>query len=223
MGKRRVTEMRESGAEKVILPNPAFARLASEDRVQRAMKALEANNIAAYVAENGREARKKVLELLPPGAEVFTSTSKTLETIGITDDVNNSGHYVSLRAKISGLDRTTQANQIRLIVSSPEYVIGSVHAVTENGEVLVASASGSQLALYSSGAGTLIWVVGTQKIVRDIDEGFRRIKEYALPLEDGRMQSAHNLRSAINKILIVNKEGKPGRTTLIFVRELLGY
>ncbi len=215
--------MRESGAEKVILSNPEYGRPASEDQILRAMKALERNNIRAFLVENGREARKKVLELLPPGAEVFTSTSKTLEAIGVMDDVNNSGHYVSLRTKISKLDRNTQSNQIRLIASIPEYVVGSVHAVTENGEVLVASASGSQLALYSSGAGTLIWVVGTQKIVRDVDEGFRRIKEYAFPLEDARMQSAHNLRSEINKILIMNKEGKPGRTTLIFVKEKLGY
>jgi L-lactate utilization protein LutC len=215
--------MRESGAEKIILPNPEFARLASDDQVQRAMRALEGNNIITYLAENGKEARKKVLELLPPGAEVFTSTSKTLQAIGIVDDVNNSGHYVSLRAKISKLDRKRQSNQIRLIASTPEYVVGSVHAVTENGEILVASASGSQLALYSSGAGTLIWVVGTQKIVQDVDEGLRRIKEYSFPLEDARMQSKHKLHSEINKILIMNKEGRPGRTTLIFVRETLGF
>ncbi len=216
-------EMRESGAEKVILPNPEFARLVSEDQILRARKALEANNIVTYLAENGREARKKVLELLPPGAEVFTSTSKTLEAIGIIDDVNNSGHYVSLRAKISKMDRKTQAAEIRLIASTPDYVIGSVHGVTEQGEILIASASGSQLALYSSGAGTLIWVVGTQKIVRDIDEGFRRIREYSFPLEDARMQSAHKLKSEINKILIVQKEGKAGRTSLIFVKEKLGF
>ncbi len=215
--------MRESGAERVILPNPEFAALASEDRVRRAMNALEANNITAYLAGSGREARKKVLELLPPGAEVFTSTSKTLESIGIVDDVNRSGHYVSLRAKISGLDRKTQANQIRFIASTPEYVVGSVHAVTEYGEIMIASASGSQLALYSSGAATLIWVVGTQKIVRDIDEGFRRIREYSFPLEDARMESAHSLHSEINKILIVNKEGRPGRSTLIFIKESLGF
>lgn len=215
--------MRESGSEKVIPPNPEFAKLASDEQILRTIQALEANNITTYLAEHGREARKKVLELLPPGAEVFTATSKTLESIGVADDVNNSGHYVSLLSKIAKLDRKTQSNQIRLIASTPDYVIGSVHAVTENGEVLIASASGSQLALYSSGAGTLVWVVGTQKIVKDLDEGFRRIKEYTFPLEDARMQEAHKLRSAVNKILIVNREGKQGRTTLIFVKEKLGF
>lgn len=141
--------MRESGSEKVILPNPEFAKLAPEDQIRRTMNALEANNIATYLAENAHEARKKVLELLPPGAEVFTTTSKTLESIGIVDDVNNSGHYVSLREKISTLDRKTQSNKIRLIASAPDFVVGSVHAETENGEVLIASASGSQLALFS--------------------------------------------------------------------------
>jgi len=215
--------MREAGSEKVILPNPEFASLASDDQIGRTVEALEANNIRAFVAHNGREAKLKVLEMLPPGAEVFSATSKTLEHIGVAEEIDRSGHYVSLRSRISKLDRRTQAHRIRLIAATAEYVVGSVHAVTERGQVMIASASGSQLALYSSGAGTLIWVVGTQKIVKDLDEGFRRIEEYTYPLEDARMQEAHRLHSAVNKILIVNKEGKPGRTTLIFVKEKLGF
>ena len=215
--------MRESGAENVIEPNPQFATLASDNQIERTAQALEANNIKTFVAKNGHEAKLKVLELLPTGAEVFTATSKTLEHVGVVEEINESGHYVSLRSKIAHLDRRRQANKIRVIAATAEYVVGSVHAVTERGEVMIASASGSQLALYSSGAGTLIWVVGTQKIVRDLDEGFRRIEEYAYPLENTRMQEVHKLRSAVNKILIVNKEGKPGRTTLIFVKEQLGF
>jgi len=215
--------MRESGAEKQLVPDPQFAELASEGRLERTIRALESNNIRTFVAKNGREARLKVLELLPIGAEVFTATSKTTESIGLAQEINDSGHYVSLRSKIASLDRKTQANKIRLIAGAPDYVVGSIHAVTEHGQVLIASASGSQLALYASGAGTLIWVVGTQKIVSNVDEGFRRIEEYAFPMENARMMEAHKLQSAVNKVLIVNKEGKPGRTTLIFVKEKLGF
>lgn len=215
--------MRESGAEKQLVPNPQFAELASEGRLERTIRALESNNIRTFVAKNGREARLKVLELLPIGAEVFTATSKTTESIGLAQEINDSGHYVSLRFKIASLDRKTQANKIRLIAGAPDYVVGSIHAVTEHGQVLIASASGSQLALYASGAGTLIWVVGTQKIVSNVDEGFRRIEEYAFPMENARMMEVHKLQSAVNKVLIVNKEGKPGRTTLIFVKEKLGF
>jgi L-lactate utilization protein LutC len=222
-GIERKVRMRESGAEKVVLPKPEFATLAPDDQLDRTVQALEANNIRTFVAQTSREAKLKILEMLHPGAEVFTATSKTLEHIGVAEEINRSGHFVSLRSRISKLDRKTQAHRIRLIAATAEYVVGSVHAVTERGQVMIASASGSQLALYSSGAGTLIWVVGTQKIVKDLDEGFRRIEEYAYPLEDARMQEAHRLRSAINKILIVNREGKPGRTTLIFVKERLGF
>ncbi len=215
--------MRELGAEKALLPNEAFARPATYEQIQRVVKALEANNIRTYLCQNSHDARLRVLELLPPGAEVFTATSKTLDSIGVAEEINKSGRYVSLRSKIATLDRNTQGNQIRIIAASPEYVVGSVHAVTEQGQVMVASASGSQLALYSSGAVTLIWVVGTQKIVKNIDEGFRRIQEYTYPLEDIRMQESHSLRSAVNKVLIVNREGKPGRTTMILVKENLGF
>lgn len=215
--------MKESGTEKVLLANSKFANLAADDQIQRTTRALEANNIKTFLAQNGRAAKIKVLELLPPGAEVFTVTSKTLETIGVTEEINGSGHYVSLRASVSKLDRKTQGNKIRLIAATPEYAIGSVHAVTEQGQIMIASASGSQLALYSSGAGILIWVVGVQKIVKDLDEGFRRIEEYTYPLEDARMQEAHKMHSAVNKVLIVNREGKPGRATLILVKEKIGF
>jgi L-lactate utilization protein LutC len=204
-------------------PNSEFATLASDGRISRTIESLEANNIRTIFVQNGREAKLKVLDLVPPGSEVFTATSRTLEQIGVADEINKSGHYVSLRSKISALDRKTQGDQIQLIAAAPDYVIGSVHAVTEQGQVIIASASGSQLSLYSSGAGTLIWVVGAQKIVKNLEEGFRRVHEYTYPLEDARMQESHKLRSAVNKMLIVNKEGKPGRTTLILVNEKLGF
>jgi hypothetical protein len=121
------------------------------------------------------------------------------------------------------LNYQTQVDEMRKIGASPDYVVGSVHAVTEQGQVLVASASGSQLGPYASGSGTVIWVVGAQKIVPDLEEGFRRINEYSYPLEDARAQEAYGMSSAINKILIVNGEFRPRRITVVLVKERLGY
>jgi L-lactate utilization protein LutC len=121
------------------------------------------------------------------------------------------------------MDRATQADQIRRLGAAPEVMLGSVHAVTETGSLITASSSGSQLGPYASGAGKVILVVGTQKIVADLDEGLRRIEEHALPLEDARAKQAYGVNSSINKVLIVNREINPGRVTVVFVDEAIGF
>jgi hypothetical protein len=102
-------------------------------------------------------------------------------------------------------------------------MLGSVHAVTETGSLLAASMSGSQLGPYVNGAGRVILVVGTQKIVSDLEEGLQRIDEYAYPLEDARAQEAYGIRSAVNKVLVINREITPGRITVVLVDEVLGF
>src|SRR5207302_1153457 len=142
---------------------------------------------------------------------------------GITDEIERSGRYEPLRPRIGSMDRETQGDDIRRVSSSPDVMLGSVHAVTETGSLVTASASGSQLGPYASGAGKVILLVGTQKIVSDLEEARRRIDEYAFPLEDARAQAAYGVRSGVNKVLIINREWTPGRTTVVLVDEALGF
>ena len=121
------------------------------------------------------------------------------------------------------MDRTTQADEIRRLSSAPDVMLGSVHAVTETGSLVAASMSGSQLGPYATGAGRVILVVGTQKIVPNLEEGLRRIDEYAFPLEDARAQAAYGIHSGVNKVLVINREFMPGRITVVLVDEVLGF
>ncbi|HEY9152232.1 MAG TPA: LUD domain-containing protein [Anaerolineales bacterium] len=206
-----------------LIPNKEFTRLASDGQIERTVKALEANGMHALVAENGEEAKKIVLGLVPENAEVYTNQSKTLEKLGLFDEFDKSGRYNAVRPKVMSLDRKTQSNEIRKLRSIPEYIIGSVHAITDDGKVLVSSFGGSQLAPYAASAAKVIWIVGTQKLVKDLNEGFRRIEEYSLPLEDERLLKALGIHTAIGKTLIVNREVVPGRITIVLVKEELGY
>src|SRR5512138_1783303 len=206
-----------------MVPNPEFAKLASEERIQRTAQALEANGIHVLVAENGEEARRMFFDLIPEGSEVFLGASVTLETLGIKDEIDKSGRFQALRPKIFAMDRATQGREIRKLGGAPDYAAGSVHAVTEDGHVLIASKTGSQLGSYASGAGKVIWVVGAQKLVKDFNEGLRRIFEYCVPLEEVHMQQLYKTGTAPNKILIVNAEMRPDRITMIIVKEKLGF
>lgn len=196
---------------------------ADDARVKRTMTALEANGITALRAADAADAKRIVLDLIPDGSQVHHGASQSLELTGIVAEIEGSGRYQALRPRIWSMDRTTQADEIRRLSAAPDVMLGSVHAVTETGSLIAASMGGSQLGPYASGAGRVILLVGTQKIVSDLDEGLQRINEYAFPLEDARAQAAYGIHSAVNKLLIINREFSPGRVTVVFVDEVLGF
>jgi hypothetical protein len=200
-----------------------FGELADDARVQRAAAALEANGINVLRAADAAEAKGLVLDLIPNGSQVHHGASESLDASGITHEIETSGRYEDLRSRIWSMDRETQADEIRRLGASPDFMLGSVHAVTETGSLITASMSGSQLGPYGSGAGQVVLVVGTQKIVSDLEEGLRRVEEYAFPLEDARAQAAYGVHSGVNKILFINREITPGRITVVLVDEVLGF
>ena len=209
--------------EIAVTPIETFAKQANDERISRTSKALAANGIQTLIAENGAEAKRLFFELIPEGSEVFLGASVTLETLGIKEEIDKSGKYEALRPKMFAMNRETQGREIRKLGGAPDFAAGSVQAVTEDGQVLIASNTGSQLGPYASGAGKVIWVIGSQKIVKDLNEGFRRIQEYVVPLEEEHMQQLYHMSTNISKVLIVNKEVRPNRITMIIVKEELGF
>jgi acyl-CoA hydrolase len=153
--------------------------------------------------------------------EQIAKTVQAVEAHGIRAVVFESGQEA--RSYVLSLDRVTQRNEMRKLGASPDVLVGSVHAVTERGEIMIASATGSQLGPAASGAGKVIWVVGTHKLVHTLEDGLRRIREHSLPLESERTKEVYGQASAINKLLIVSGEAYPGRITIVLVKQLLGF
>ncbi len=200
-------------------------QLVSKEIIDKTIEALKTNGINARFVQTGEDAKKEVLSLIPTRAEVFNQTSVTLDTIGIPQEINESGKYDSVRNKLNKMDRSTQSSQMQKLGAAPDWTVGSVHAVTEDGHVFIASNTGSQLSAYAGGVQHVIWVVGTQKIVKDDEQAMKRINEYVLPLESERANKAYNITtgSNVSKLLIINKEVNLGRITLILVGEKLGF
>lgn len=203
--------------------NKKYAQLASDIQIDKTRAALKTNGFNVTVVDNGKAAYDKALDLLPEGSEVFTLQSDTLHKTGLWGEIDGSGKYKSVRKQLDGMNRVKDGGRMRKLGSAPDFAIGSVHAITEDGHVYIASNSGSQLAADASGARNVIWVVGTQKLVKDHTDAMERLDSYTLQLESVRLHAIYGIDSFISKLLIFYRETNPDRINIILVKENLGY
>ena len=203
-----------------------YTTIPTDEIIHKTIDALGKNGMNAEVVETGAHAKARVETLIPKGAEVMTMTSVTLQETGIQELIDTSGEYDSVKKKLGSM-REGEAREKRMLGAAPDFAMGSVHAVTQEGEVIVASNTGSQLSASGYGAERVVWIVGAQKIVKNREEGIQRIQDYILPLETERAKKAYKLpetyKSNVSKVLIFNREVNKDRIHLIFVKEKLGF
>jgi acyl-CoA hydrolase len=199
-----------------------FTTLPDEPTLAATVVALEEHGHSVEVVDSLEAARAAVLARIPDGSSVMTNTSVTLAETGIADAVNDSGRYDSARNRMMALDFATQAQEMKAIGGQPDYALGSVHAVTRDGTLVIASSSGSQLASYAWGAASVIFVVGAQKLVPTLEAAHQRIYQHSLKLEDARATAAYGQHSAVGKILEIHQE-LPGRVHIVLIREQVGF
>lgn len=201
-----------------------FDELPPEAVVEKTIVALNANGFVATVVESLEAAKKAVLDRIPKGAEVFTLTSATVDAAGISEILNESGDYDAVRPKMAAAyGDASKADEMRKLGAAPNFAVASAHAVTEGGSILIASATGSQMPASAYGAGKMIFVISTMKIVKDLDEAHRRVQEHVIPLEDERALAAYGVHTTWAKTLILQKEMNPGRIEVILVKEKAGF
>lgn len=197
-----------------------FDEHSTDQEIEQAANALTANGMKASVVDTGNMAKEKVLAMIPKGAEVFTLTSVTLDTLDIAAAINESDDYESVRNKLNILKDDREKARL---AAAPEWAVGSVQAVTCEGNLYVVSNTGSQIPAYAYGAAHVIFVIGCQKIVMGDGEALRRIYEYVLPLEDKRARQVYGVPSNVSKLLQIHKEIVPDRINVIIVKQKVGF
>lgn len=199
----------------------------SNETVEKTAAALKTNGFEVAVVDTLADAKKKALEFIPEGAEVFTMTSVTLDTIGLSAALNAPGAYDSVRNKLGAMKAASQGREMRKLGAGPDVSVGSAHAVTETGVLLIASLTGSQLPAHAYGAGSVVLVVSSKKIVPNLDSAWKRLEEHVVPRESVRARAAYNLPDSFNsfpsKVLVINREIQPGRIKVILVNEDAGF
>ena len=207
-------------------------RMATENRqavqidqaaIDRTVAGLQSRNVDAVVAENGAEARQILIDMIPDGAEVFKSTSETLDTIGYSDYIRETDRYRNLYKEISEETDRDRQRELRRLASVAEYYVGSVHAVAETGEVIVASGSGSQLGAYVYGAKYVIWVTGVQKICPTLDDALDRVKGFSVERHHEWATSQGRPAAPLGKLMIFENEQNPDRVKMVLIKESLGW
>jgi acyl-CoA hydrolase len=199
-----------------------FTTLPDDQMLATTVVALEEHGFGVDLVEDFDTAREVVLARIPEGSTVMTNTSVTLQETGIADAINEGGPYESARTKMFALDFATQAQEMKAIGGQPDYALGSVHAVTRGGTLVIASASGSQLASYAWGAANVIFVVGAQKLVPTLEAAHERIYQHSLILEDARAYAAYGQNSSVGKVLEIHQE-TPGRIHVVLIRKVVGF
>jgi hypothetical protein len=199
-----------------------FSAPPDDETFSATVVALEEHGFSVDVADDLDAAREAVLARIPEGASVMTNTSVTLQETGIADAIDDGGTYDSARNKMAALDYATQLQEMKAIAGQPDYALGSVHAITRDGTLVIASASGSQLASYGWGAANVIFVVGAQKLVPSPEVARERIYEHSLRLEDARAFAAYGQNSFVGKILEIHQE-QPGRIHVVLIRQSVGF
>jgi hypothetical protein len=200
-----------------------FTTLPDDETLAATVAALEDHGFSVEVVDNLDAAREAVLARIPAGSTVMTNTSVTLDETGIAAAINDEGGaYTSARNKMMAFTAATERQQMKAAAGQPDYSLGSVHALTRDGTLLIASASGSQLAAAVWGAANVIFVVGAQKIVPTLQAAHERIYQHSFPLEDARAMAAYGQGSAVRKILEIHEE-VPGRIHVVLIRKSVGF
>ena len=218
------TPTRPTGAT-TTATHDTFGEPADDATIERTAAALRAKGYAVHVVDSAAAAKDTILGILPEGAEVGQGASHTLEEIGITHEIEESGRFDAVRKHTRSMDRNTPEGlrAMRKLGVGPDWYVNSAHALTEDGTFLIASNTGSQLAPLAFGAGEVIFAIGSHKIVPDLATAFKRLEEHILPLESERMQGLYGIDSEIKKVLIIHKEFRPSRFTVVLIKEPVGF
>jgi hypothetical protein len=205
----------------MVMAAVEFVKPASEATLEALAERLRARNFEVVILDDGAAAKAEVLARVPEGSQVHTGKSKTLEDIGIFQEFMDNEKYDFIRRRTLKMDRQTQLDEMRKAGAAPDIMVNSAHAVTEAGQIVMTSATGSQIGPIAYGAGKLILVIGSQKVVPDLNTALRRIEDYVIPYEEDRLNVAHGV-AKMNRTLILEGDHTPGRTTIILVRQPIG-
>ncbi|WP_435317143.1 lactate utilization protein [Haloarchaeobius sp. TZWSO28] len=207
-----------------VSADESYDQLPDDATIDETVENLESRGFDVVVVDDAEAALDAVTAQIPDDVSVMNGHSTTLEEIGFVEYLNEGDHdWENLAGQVWNIDDDAERHTFRRKAQTADYFLGSVNAIAQSGELVAADASGSRIGAYPFAAQHLVLVSGVNKITEDLDAAFDRIEEFAYELENARAQEAYGMESVIAKQLVYRHETEEGRTTLVLVRDNLGY
>lgn len=186
----------------------------------------------AHYAETLEDAKQMVLEMIPAQASVAVGGSETLAAMGLVDIFRNGDYHFFDRYQKLPFSETVEIYRQSMLA---DFLVTGTNAITRNGELVNSDSSGNRVAGIIFGPRRVIVVAGVNKVVDDLDQALKRLKQIA-PMnakrnghktpcvETGRCMDCQIQARVCNSIGIVNHGMKfEGRISVIMVAEAIGF
>lgn len=193
------------------------------DTLDETVANVEHRNIAVTVCDTGDEARDHLAECIPATASVMNGRSTTLNEIGFIDYLEQEDGFTYLGNQIRQLDDDEERHTARREALTADVFFDSPNAIAQTGELVGVNGVGTGIGAWPYAAKNLVLVSGTNKIVPSLDAAIRRVREFAYPLENERVQRAAGHKSVIGKLIQYEHEKQDERTELVLIDETQGY
>jgi len=203
---------------------PKWTSIPDRMVVEEVAQSIRERGMNVIIVQDGKEALRKIKELIPARSKVMNGSSTTLEEIGFLNYLERGNHsWKNLHLEIYRENNPERREDLRRYATTADYFLGSVNAISRGGRLVSCDASGSRITAYPFAAKNLILVAGVQKITPGLEEAMKRVREYVYPLEDERARKELGTPSTLGKWIIIENEISGGRITLILVKEKLGF
>jgi len=170
----------------------------NEKRAGRVVAALQKVNINAMYAPNKARALAAILDMIPEGARVARGDSMSVDQVGVLEELKKRNRNEILdpferdAAGYTILKGKERYNAQRMAFLADVFITGA-NAVTLDGKIVSTDAVGNRVAPVLFGPEKVILVIGTNKIVNDLESARQRIREVAAPINAKRHALKHHI------------------------------
>ena len=196
------------------------------------IKNFKKRQIEGYYCPDKISALQKALELIPKGSSIGWGSSITLIETGLISTLQNGNYKILDRDIASSLE---EEREIYSKICSSDYFLMSTNAITLDGELINIDGKGNRVAFLCFGPQNVLILTGLNKIVTDIESGFKRVQNVAsspnairlnrnTPCSiTGKCENCYSPDCMCGQFVITRRSGIPNRIKVILIGEELGY
>lgn len=207
-------------------------RAAYRSTAQTVIKNLQRRNMEGYYCETAEEAVQLVCDMIPAGDSITWGGSVTFTETGMRAALEAGDWRMLDRSTATTPDEQREMWRDR---ASADWFFMSANALTVGGELVNIDGNSDRLSLLLHGPEHVVVLVGMNKLVADVNAGFKRIRTTTCPLNAARLHTntpcevagvcseCHSERCMCCQMVVTRHSRHAGRIKVVLIGENLGY